>query len=132
MTCAIPAIGGGHALAQANTRLWAAKTEASALKLKIGDKVNLAIYERLDKAEDKWGAQRRPLDIQGSFIQRMEMSGERVIQEDESVTIPFLGPIHAASVTASEFEKAVADAFEQPLVVLRLRFAGRLRGCHEA
>ncbi len=113
MTCSILAAAGEQASAETSTKLWAVKTESSTLRLKIGDKVNIAVYERLDRAEDKWGAQRRPLDIQGSFIQRMEMSGERVVQEDESITIPFLGQVRAGSLTSSEFEKAVADAFEQ-------------------
>ncbi len=81
--------------------------------LNIGDKVNLAIFEQLELAEDKWGGSSRTPqpDLFRSFIQRPELSGERTIQENEQIALPFLGQIRAASLTTAELELAVAKAF---------------------
>ncbi|MGB8870879.1 MAG: polysaccharide biosynthesis/export family protein [Rhodomicrobium sp.] len=86
---------------------------AKAGALRIGDKVNFSLYERIERQEDKWSSpQQRLPDLSRSFLQRSEVSGERTIQDDGTISLPFIGQIPVAGLTNSELEQAVAKAFE--------------------
>ncbi len=88
--------------------------EANSLRLRSGDRVNLAVFEKIERAEDKWGSsQSLAPDLYRSFIQRPELSGERTVQDDGAIALPFLGQIRANSLTPAELESSVSKAFEQ-------------------
>lgn len=91
----------------------AGRVETKVAPLRIGDKVNFSLYERIERQEDKWASpeQRLP-DLSRSFLQRSEVSGERTIQDDGNISLPFMGQIPVAGLTCPELETAVAKAFE--------------------
>ncbi len=80
--------------------------------LRIGDKINLAVFERIEHQEDKWASHQRLPDLSRSFVQRLEVSGERTVQDDGGISLPFLGQVPVAGLTGPELETAVAKAFE--------------------
>lgn len=83
-------------------------------KLGIGDKINVSIYERRESEEDKWGpAQQRPQHIGYSFMQRPELSGERSVQTDGSISFPFMGRINAAGLSGAQLEAELTSLFEK-------------------
>ena len=80
--------------------------------LRIGDKINLAVFEKIEHQEDKWASHSRLPDLSRSFLQRAEVSGERAIQDDGGISLPFLGQVPVAGLTGPELEAAVAKSFE--------------------
>ena len=99
----------GHEAGQVAEKPAATRGEA----VQIGDKVNLAIFERAVRQEDKWGPQAGGADLSRSFIQRAELSGERTVQENGALALPLLGQIAVEGCSLDEAEKTVAKAFEQ-------------------
>jgi polysaccharide biosynthesis/export protein ExoF len=89
------------------------KLQTSTDAVQIGDKVNLAVFEHIVHQEDKWGPQPVAPDLSRSFVQRAELSGERIVQENGVLSLPFLGQIPAEGCTTGDLEKGVARAFEQ-------------------
>ena len=89
-------------------------TSVAAMALRAGDRVNLSVFERAGREEDKWpnAGQRLP-DLSRNFFQRPELSGEYVVQDDGTIALPFLKQVHAAGIPASDFETAVASRFEE-------------------
>ena len=82
--------------------------------LRVGDKVDLAVFERLGREEDKWSdAQQRLPDLSRNFFQRAELSGLHLVQDDGTISLPFLKQIPAAGGTYTDLETAVAQRFEQ-------------------
>ncbi len=88
-----------------------AKTQGEVVQ--IGDKVNLAVFERAVRQEDKWGPQAGGADLSRSFIQRAELSGERTVQENGALALPLLGQIAVDGCSLDEAERTIARAFEQ-------------------
>jgi exopolysaccharide production protein ExoF len=88
-------------------------SEAPADVLRIGDKINLTVFERLVRQEERWRPQQQVPDLSRSFIQRAELSGERTVQDNGTMSLPFLGQIPAEGLTSKELESAVSRAFEQ-------------------
>lgn len=84
------------------------------LRFRIGDRITLAFYERREAEEDKWGpADKRPQQPSHSFLQRAELSGERLVQEDGAIVFPFLGKFSVAGVTSHDLEAALTSAFQR-------------------
>ncbi len=111
---AVPGVGEGRtAEASPPKEALADRPETKAAPLRIGDKVNFSLYERIERQEDKWASPQQHLpDLSRSFLQRSEVSGERTIQDDGTISLPFMGQIPVAGLTNSELEKAVAKVFE--------------------
>ena len=79
----------------------------------VGDKIQLAFFERLDDEEDKWrGAAGRSAAVPRAFHQRTELSGEYVVQEDGMLSLPIIGSFKAGGETAVDLRTAVLRAFE--------------------
>ncbi len=89
------------------------QTRAASEAVQAGDKINLAVFETVVRQEDKWGSQQANPDLSRSFVQRAELSGERTIQENGALSLPFLGQISVEGCTIGQLEKAVAQSFEQ-------------------
>ncbi|MFI5013259.1 MAG: polysaccharide biosynthesis/export family protein [Hyphomicrobiales bacterium] len=108
------AVGPDHTWCTAQGDRSLVGTDPNVPKFQIGDKVNIAVFEHLDREEDKWGSgQQRPRDLSHSFLQRPEMSGEHVVQEDGTISLPLLGQITVAGTTSRDLELSIAGAFEQ-------------------
>ncbi len=76
----------------------------------IGDKLKIAFYERVDVEEDKWG---RASSALRSIQQRPELSGEYMVQEDGTISIPLLGTIPVANRSAQQVHAAMVESFQQ-------------------
>jgi protein involved in polysaccharide export with SLBB domain len=76
----------------------------------IGDRLKIAFYERVDVEEDKWG---RASSALRSIQQRPELSGEYMVQEDGTISVPLLGTIPVANRSAQQVQAAMVESFEQ-------------------
>jgi polysaccharide biosynthesis/export protein ExoF len=83
--------------------------ERSAGAFRIGDKLKIGFYERLEFDEEKWGRQRPP---RAAFQQRMELSGEYTVSDDGLISVPLVGSFPATKRNAQELEVALANAAE--------------------
>jgi polysaccharide biosynthesis/export protein ExoF len=54
----------------------------------VGDKLRIDFYERLDQEEEKWG---RMHSSRSAFRQRMEFSGEYLVADDGTISLPLIG-----------------------------------------
>ena len=79
----------------------------------IGDRLHLALYERLIDEGQHWMARSHSRRPAKSFQLRSELTGEYEVQENGKVVLPLLGPLPAADRTLPEFEADVATAFER-------------------
>jgi protein involved in polysaccharide export with SLBB domain len=75
----------------------------------VGDKLKIAFYERVDVEEDKWG---RASSALRSIQQRPELSGEYMVQEDGTISVPLLGTIQVANRSAQQVQAAMVESFE--------------------
>jgi polysaccharide biosynthesis/export protein ExoF len=75
-----------------------------------GDKLKLVFYERLESDEDKWRGGRNATPR--GFHQRSELSGEYVIAEDGTVSLPMLGRFAGAGLTQDAFLASLSIPFE--------------------
>jgi len=82
------------------------------LTLMVGDRINLAVFERAGREEDKWPNGQSP-DLSRNFFQRAELSGERVVQDDGNISLPFLQQVSVAGKSYADLEAAIAKRFEQ-------------------
>ncbi|MDN5001383.1 polysaccharide biosynthesis/export family protein [Bradyrhizobium sp. GCM10027634] len=82
--------------------------------LVIGDRLKLAFYERVDVEEDKWGRPMSASALRG-ILQRPELSGEYLVQEDGTISVPLLGLIPVANRSEQQVQEALAERFEQLL-----------------
>ena len=76
----------------------------------IGDRLKIAFYERVDVEQDKWG---RASSALRSIQQRPELSGEYMVQEDGTISVPLLGTIPVANRSAQQVQAAMVESFEQ-------------------
>jgi exopolysaccharide production protein ExoF len=76
----------------------------------IGDRLKIAFYERVDVEEDKWG---RASSALRSIQQRPELSGEYMVQEDGTISVPLLGTIPVANRSAQQVHAAMVESFQQ-------------------
>jgi polysaccharide biosynthesis/export protein ExoF len=89
---------------------------ATSLKFDIGNKLRIVVYEKLELDEDKWSSgPRSSRPSSPSLLQRAELTGEHVIQDDGTFSLPLLGKFQAAGANASELEASIASVFEREL-----------------
>lgn len=82
---------------------------ASDLPLRIGDRIRLAFYERVDDTQDKWRETRSSGPM---FHQFAELCGDFEVQEDGSLSLPILGSFQAKGKDSAALSKLLADTFE--------------------
>ncbi|MER8667158.1 polysaccharide biosynthesis/export family protein [Mesorhizobium sp. M0159] len=78
----------------------------------VGDRLKVAFYERVEVEEDKWG--RAPSALRG-ILQRPELSGEYIIQEDGTISVPLLGSIPVANRSTQQVQADLVETFNQLL-----------------
>jgi protein involved in polysaccharide export with SLBB domain len=76
----------------------------------VGDRLKVTFYERVDVEEDKWG---RASSALRNIQQRPELSGEYIIQEDGTISVPLLGATPVANRSAQQVNAALTEAFAQ-------------------
>jgi polysaccharide biosynthesis/export protein ExoF len=76
----------------------------------VGDRLKIAFYERVDIEQDKWG---RASSALRSIQQRPELSGEYMVQEDGTISVPLLGIIPVANRSTQQVQAAMVESFEQ-------------------
>ncbi len=80
----------------------------------IGDRLKIAFYERVDVEEDKWGSASSASALRG-ILQRPELSGEYVVQEDGTISVPLLGSIAVANRSTQQVQASLVETFGQLL-----------------
>jgi polysaccharide biosynthesis/export protein ExoF len=81
---------------------------------RVGDRLKVAFYERLDVEEDKWGRTSSASALR-SIVQRPELSGEYAVQGDGTISVPLLGSIPVANRSAQQVHADLEQTFEQLL-----------------
>ncbi|RWF59217.1 MAG: hypothetical protein EOS50_00710 [Mesorhizobium sp.] len=78
----------------------------------VGDRLKAVFYERVDVEEDKWGGASSALH---GILQRPELSGEYIVQEDGTISVPLLGSIPVANRSTQQVQADLAKTFNQLL-----------------
>ncbi|TIX47822.1 MAG: hypothetical protein E5V26_01890, partial [Mesorhizobium sp.] len=78
----------------------------------VGDRLKAVFYERVDVEEDKWGGASSALH---GILQRPELSGEYIVQEDGTISVPLLGSIPVANRSTQQVQADLAESFNQLL-----------------
>nr|WP_029353889.1 polysaccharide biosynthesis/export family protein [Mesorhizobium ciceri] len=78
----------------------------------VGDRLKAVFYERVDVEEDKWGGASSALH---GILQRPELSGEYIVQEDGTISVPLLGAIPVANRSTQQVQADLAETFNQLL-----------------
>jgi protein involved in polysaccharide export with SLBB domain len=78
-------------------------------QFEIGDKLKLSFFENVPDAEkNKWG--------NGTdFEAHPELSGEYVVQDDGTVSVPILGSFEVTELTPKELQREMGDVFNHVL-----------------
>ncbi|MER9668101.1 polysaccharide biosynthesis/export family protein [Mesorhizobium sp. M0203] len=76
----------------------------------VGDRLKVAFYERVDVEEDKWGGASSALH---GILQRPELSGEYIVQEDGTISVPLLGSIPVANRSTQQVQADLVETFNQ-------------------
>jgi protein involved in polysaccharide export with SLBB domain len=77
--------------------------------IRIGDKLKIGFYERMEFEEEKWGKQR---SLRPAFQQRMELSGEYTVSDEGVISVPLLGSFPVTKRSVQKLEAALANAAE--------------------
>lgn len=73
-----------------------------------GDRLKLSVFEILQQQDDKWGADRSRLQAPARGFQlRPELSGEFLVQQDGSITMPLFGAIRAAGTRSTALQRSL-------------------------
>ncbi|RWP57793.1 polysaccharide biosynthesis/export family protein [Mesorhizobium sp.] len=78
----------------------------------VGDRLKVVFYERVDVEEDKWGGASSALH---GILQRPELSGEYIVQEDGTISVPLLGSIPVANRSTKQVQADLVETFNQLL-----------------
>ncbi|WP_191970106.1 polysaccharide biosynthesis/export family protein [Methylobacterium planeticum] len=78
----------------------------------IGDKLKITVFEQL--LPDLRGGEGRR-DIVASAVERPELSGEYIVQEDGNIYVPFAGSIAVAGTTFQDLDHALSSALSSKL-----------------
>ncbi|CDX43220.1 Polysaccharide export protein [Mesorhizobium sp. SOD10] len=80
----------------------------------VGDHLKIVFYERVDVEEDKWGRASSASAMRG-ILQRPELSGEYIVQEDGTISLPLLGPIQVNDRSTQQVQDDLAQTFHRLL-----------------
>lgn len=83
--------------------------EQSTGTFRVGDKLRIGFYERLEFDEEKWGRQRPP---RAAFQHRVELSGEYTVNDDGLISLPLVGSFPVTRRSIRGLEGALAGAAE--------------------
>ena len=73
-----------------------------------GDRIKLSVFEILQQQDDKWGADRSRLQAPARGFQlRSELSGEFLVQQDGTITMPLFGPVRAAGTRSTTLQRSL-------------------------
>jgi exopolysaccharide production protein ExoF len=93
----------------------AARTPASSVKapLGIGDRLKISFYETIDVGDMKRGARdgAEPQGTLRTFYQRMDLSGEYVVEQDGAISIPLLGRFQLEGRALDDLQADLAISF---------------------
>ncbi|MDR7037741.1 MULTISPECIES: polysaccharide biosynthesis/export family protein [Methylobacterium] len=78
----------------------------------IGDKLKITVFEHL-QPEARDGEERR--DIVASAIERPELSGEYIVQEDGNIYVPLVGSVAVAGTSFQDLDHALSSALSGKL-----------------
>lgn len=78
----------------------------------VGDRLKVVFYERVDVEEDKWGGASSALH---GILQRPELSGEYIVQEDGTISVPLLGSIPVADRSTQQVQANLVETFDELL-----------------
>lgn len=81
---------------------------------RVGDRLKIVFYERVDVEEDKWGGASSASALRG-ILQRPELSGEYTVQEDGTISVPLLGSIPVANRSTQQVQADLVETFDQLL-----------------
>ena len=90
-----------------------AQTSVLSLDFHVSDRLKLSFYERLDTDEDRWrNAGGKAVQTPRDFHERTEISGEYVVQDDGSISLPLLGRFNAVGQSNDALLRALKASFE--------------------
>ncbi|ACL57965.1 polysaccharide biosynthesis/export family protein [Methylobacterium nodulans] len=78
----------------------------------IGDKLKITVFEQLQPDTREGGEQR---DIVASAIERPDLSGEYIVQEDGNIYMPLTGSVAVAGSSFQELDQALSTALSGKL-----------------
>jgi protein involved in polysaccharide export with SLBB domain len=84
-----------------------AADDKSAGPIRIGDKLKIGFYERMESEEEKWGKQR---SLRPAFQQRMELSGDYTVNDEGMISVPLVGSFPVTKRSVQKLEVALANA----------------------
>jgi exopolysaccharide production protein ExoF len=105
-----PSAAPAPSIAEPSKTISTAPAALAAHSFGVGDRLKIAFYERVNVEEDKWG---RVSSALRSIQQRPELSGEYMVQEDGTISVPLLGTISVANRSAQQVQAAMVESFEQ-------------------
>ena len=73
----------------------------------LGDRLKIAFYERLDLSDDSSNAR----SLASNYVERTELGGEYLVQQDGNVVLPLVGTVAVAGMTIEEAVSATESAF---------------------
>lgn len=106
-----PAVRGGGQAVEGPGRMMMSEATSQAetgrpASYAIGDKLKIMVFEQLHpEARDK--EERR--DIVASAVERSELSGEYVVQEDGNIYVPLTGAVAVAGMSFRELDRALSE-----------------------
>lgn len=80
-------------------------------KLLIGDKLQVSFFEHLDLGQGEASMS----GMTRTFYQRLDLTGEHVVDVDGTLTFPLVGRFNVAGMTPEEAESAIAEAYQREL-----------------
>ncbi|MGH1573725.1 polysaccharide biosynthesis/export family protein [Methylobacterium sp. P31] len=83
------------------------------LALVAGDRIRVSVYEKLSLEDDKWSERRRQSRPDETYALRSEMSGESVVQADETISLPILGSIPVQGLSTQALEDEIRARFRE-------------------
>jgi exopolysaccharide production protein ExoF len=71
----------------------------------IGDRLKIAVFEQI---RPELPSRDTPGKLGASAVERTELSGEYIVQEDGNIYIPLIGPVAVAGASFPDLEHAIA------------------------
>lgn len=82
--------------------------------LGVGDKLKIVFYETIDVGAAKQGSSRQTAETQGAlktFYQRMDLSGDYIVEHDGAIFLPLLGRFQAETRALDDLRSELASSF---------------------
>jgi len=102
-----------RAEAQPDEPIYLASPLSAIEKFAAGDRIRIIFLELLDLPASSGSGETGAQPATRSFYQRLDLTGEYVVQPDGMVSLPRLGSFNAANRSTKELQSSLAEAFEQ-------------------